>query len=102
MRVARPLLPLILDFYTVLTGSTKVATPWFPALEAAVKEVIGKLPSGSGTFASNIRESQLLKNYGGSYDSNATITRRMLYLLEGEYLINEAEFLRVRSQIIER
>ena len=92
-----------LDFYTVLTGGSKASKPpWLPELEATVKSVVGKLPSREGAFATNIPTTQLLKNYGGSKDSNDTITRRMLYLLEGEHLTNEQEFLRIRRGIIER
>ena len=92
-----------LDFYTVLSGVSKGSEPpWFRNLEAVVQEVIGKLPSREGAFAANIPTTQLLKNYGGRDDSNHTITRRMLYLLEGEYLTNEEEFKRIRRGIIER
>ncbi|MGZ8287063.1 MAG: nucleotidyltransferase domain-containing protein [Allosphingosinicella sp.] len=92
-----------LDFYTILSGPSKdTEPPWFSNLEGAVKEIVGKLPSRGGAFAANIQRANLLRDYGGSRDSNATITRRMLYLLEGEYLVNEEEFRSIRRQIIER
>jgi len=92
-----------LDFYTVLSSASKEQEPpWIDKLEQCVMNVIGKLPSREGAFAANIPTTQLLKNYGGSYDSNKTITRRMLYLLEGEYLTNESGFRRVRREIISR
>lgn len=90
-----------LDFYTVLEGSAG-APSWYPALESAVQNIVGKLPATEGAFAENIPKGELLKNYGGSDDSNDTITRRMLYLLEGEYLVNEEEFVNIRKKIIER
>lgn len=92
-----------LDFYSVLMGaSSEAEPPWFAGVEKAVLAVVGKLPSRDGVFAAHLQESQLLKSYGGKRDSNARITRRMLYLLEGEYLTNEAEFKRLRRRIIER
>jgi hypothetical protein len=64
--------------------------------------VVGKLPSLDGAFAKNIPEHELLENYGGSRDSNETITRRMLYLLEGDYLTEESKFYDIRERIITR
>lgn len=68
----------------------------------AIKNSIGIMPADQGAFATNIDRADLLNNYGGSLDSNLTITRRMLYILEGEYLTCEDEFRRLRREIIER
>jgi predicted nucleotidyltransferase len=93
-----------MDYYTVLNEGSDAskATEWSAALAAEVERSIGKLPSAEGAFAANITRSQLLKNYGGSRDSNESITRRMLYLLEGEYLTEESLFHDIRREIIER
>jgi predicted nucleotidyltransferase len=92
-----------LDFFAVTRGSSKeAAPPWFGALEASVIRLIGKLPSRDGAFSKVVSRSALLRHYGGSKDTNRSITRRMLYLLEGEYLTNEAEFLKIRREIVER
>jgi len=44
----------------------------------------------------------MLLNIGGDYDSNQKITRRMLILLEGEWLFNAEGLKRIRRQILER
>lgn len=92
-----------LDFYSVTSSTAKGDKPkWFSQLEKAVTEVIGKLPSRDGAFSEIIKTNQLLKDYGGSNDTNKSITRRMLYLLEGEYLTEENTFRELRRNIIER
>jgi hypothetical protein len=44
----------------------------------------------------------MLRNIGGEGDDNQKITRRMLFLLEGEWLFNEKGLRSVRRQILER
>ena len=82
-------------------GSAKDAPPWFASVENAVLDLVGKLPSRGGAFSKLVSRKALLRNYGGSKDTNKSITRRMLYLLEGEFLTNESEFLSIRNDIIE-
>lgn len=92
-----------LDFYSVTADeNAESSASWQGELNALVSREVGKLPSAQGAFATNIQKRELLQNYGGSHDSNETITRRMLYLLEGDYLTNEEEFKLIRRQIIER
>jgi predicted nucleotidyltransferase len=71
-------------------------------ISEVVKKHIGKLPAKDGPFAEDVSRDDLLRNYGGSDDSNETITRRMLYLLEGEHLNREEEFHKIRKDIITR
>lgn len=91
-----------MDFYSILNDGGAEEPYWASELRSSVQRVIGKLPAQNGAFATNIKKSELLKDYGGSRDSNETITRRMLYLLEGEYLTNPELFVAVRKAIIER
>lgn len=91
-----------MDFYAILPDDSDGEPAWTSGLRSMVARIIGKLPAQDGAFAANIRGSELLENYGGSRDSNVTITRRMLYLLEGEYLTNHESFLDTRRAIIER
>jgi predicted nucleotidyltransferase len=93
-----------MDYYVILDDgcSELVSAAADEATKRAVKRIVGKLPSSEGAFATNIYKKELLENYGGSRDSNETITRRMLYLLEGEYLTQAAEFKKIRSKILEK
>ncbi len=59
-----------------------------------------KSPAYGGVFENPLTVSTLRDNIGGSDDNNETITRRMLFLLEGDWLFNEAGFRKARSEII--
>lgn len=56
-------------------------------------------PAIGGAFAECISEEELIKNIGGPRDENKEITRRVLFLLESEWLFNrrgyEASFRRL-------
>jgi hypothetical protein len=60
-----------------------------------------KMPAHGGVFEDPLAVADLLANIGGDKDTNEYLTRRMLYLLEGEWLQNQVGFERVRSQLIE-
>jgi len=89
-----------LDFFTVSGGDTD-EPPWFPALEGEVVAVGAKLPSREGAFSKVVSASDFLKNYGGNQDTNDSITRRMLYLIEGVYLTEQEKFSELRRKVIE-
>ena len=93
-----------LDYYSIFGDDYSIGQDpgWISSLREAVEATVGKLPADQGAFAANIKSDALLRNYGGSRDSNETITRRMLYLLEGEYLSAPESFVKIRRQIIER
>ena len=77
-----------------------------PALKetiaAKIKEIVPNEPSQDGAFGEEVGRNQLLENIGGEYDSNRSITRRILFLLEGEWLFNENGLRNFRRQILER
>ncbi|HUE79397.1 MAG TPA: hypothetical protein VMN38_07180 [Sphingomicrobium sp.] len=92
-----------LDFFSITSASIKKGAPhWFKKVEATVKQTVGKLPSRDGAFADLVKKEGLLRNFGGTKDTNNSITRRILFLLEGEYLTNEQEFVAVRRKILEK
>jgi predicted nucleotidyltransferase len=91
-----------LDFYVLVDETSDHEPVWFANAKAAIAGVVNKPPAAGGAFDALIKIGDLLANFGGDQDTNQTITRRMLYLLEGEFLTNEAEFKRIRRKIIER
>jgi len=91
-----------LDFFVLLPNHNGSDPEWFPAAQDVIKGIVSKPPALGGAFDAVTRTSALLENFGGDEDVNKTITRRMLYLLEGEYLTNEVEFKRIRQRIIAR
>ena len=61
-----------------------------------------KMPAHGGVFESPLRTTQLTATIGGEDDTNTYITRRMLYLLEGEWVANKDGFNRLRTELVAR
>lgn len=59
-----------------------------------------KMPARGGVFEDPLTVNDLLANIGGDKDTNVFLTRRMLYLLEGEWLHYEEGFESVRERLI--
>ena len=62
----------------------------------------GLEPSEGGVFKNPLKINNFLKTIGGNKDTNELITRRMLFLLEGEWTFNQELFERARTRLIER
>jgi len=69
---------------------------------AALSKQELKLPSEDGVFEGVLPTEQLLGPIGGDDDINQTLTRRMLFLLEGEWIFNQPDFEELRERLIER
>lgn len=88
-----------LDFF-VLVPSMVENPSWMEEAQSEILKVVPKLPSSGGAFATITPMEDLARNIGGDDDSNQNITRRMLFLLEGEHLTNETQFLEIRRTIL--
>lgn len=75
---------------------------WVDDVREAVGAIVPIEPATGGAFSQFESRNAMLHNIGGSADNNAKITRRMLLLLEGEWLFNREKFKAVRRQILER
>ena len=67
-----------------------------------LKEHGFKPPSSGGVFETPIRVTDLCNIIGGMSDENILITRRMLLLLEGNWIHNEAGLNEAREELIRR
>ena len=67
-----------------------------------IRAIVPNSPADNGAFANVVNKTELLQHIGGEDDSNSNITRRMLFLLEGEWLSNEYGFRQFRRSILER
>ncbi|MNF35658.1 deoxyguanosinetriphosphate triphosphohydrolase-like protein [compost metagenome] len=93
-----------LDYFILLDGCTAagIATE-----KAQIKQVIARYiarePSDSGLFGGEATQdfTQLVEHIGGSQDSNPSLTRRMLLLLEGRSLYGDARFASLRRQLMQ-
>ena len=59
-----------------------------------------KMPADGGVFEAPLSVSFLSQTIGGMEDKNEFITRRMLLLLEGEWLYNESGFNDARTRLL--
>ena len=89
------------DFFFLTTGS---GAPSADEEQAEFRELLEtelnlKLPARGGMFA-KILPAGKLREIGGQTDDNKTLTRRMLLLLEGEWVFNESGFHDVRRRLL--
>lgn len=89
-------------FFLVTEGEASSATEeqavFREILEADLKM---KLPARAGVFENPLSVEEIC-NIGGQSDDNKTLTRRMLLLLEGEWLFNESAFHDVRNRLLKK
>jgi predicted nucleotidyltransferase len=71
-------------------------------INGAAKKAKVKLPSDRGVFGQKFDGSTLISNIGGDDDGNRSITRRVLYLLEGHAITNQKLFNSHRDQLVNR
>lgn len=75
---------------------------WMENVKATINQLVPIEPSAEGAFAKAEDREAMLRNIGGENDSNQKITRRMLFLLEGEWLFNQEGLRRVQREILQR
>lgn len=61
-----------------------------------------KMSAPGGVFSSPLTVSMLTQSIGGMDDTNEYITRRMLLLLEGEWMHNSTQFERARTRLLDQ
>src|SRR6266851_2875040 len=93
-----------IDFYVIT--QQYIAEAGVPGLVEPIRDAISEIvpiePGETGAFAKHENRDGMLLNIGGDKDDNQKITRRMLLLLEGEWLANDGGFRGMRRQILER
>lgn len=72
------------------------------ALRGKLESAGFKMPAPGGVFSSPLTVSMLTQSIGGMDDTNEYITRRMLLLLEGEWINNATQFERARTRLLEQ
>jgi len=89
------------DLFVLYRKDTAVEAQRMQAiLREQMKEAGFKMPADDGVFASPLSVSALSQTIGGMDDTNESITRRMLLLLEGEWLYNEAGFNEAKTRLL--
>lgn len=67
---------------------------------ARIRDVGIKMPANGGVFDEPLQADELCETIGGDNDTNTFITRRMLFLLEGEWIYNQTAFEKLRNDLI--
>ena len=88
--------------YFMISDSAGRAPALIESVRSEIERIVPNIPSKDGAFAVEVDRGEILDNIGGDNDSNQNITRRILFLLEGEWLFNEQGFGRFRREILER
>src|ERR1700733_6157853 len=96
-----------LDYFSVLPGDRPEPDPpdpqWLKPLDQAIVAIVPKSAAKDGAFNKAVEYSNdMLHNIGGSNDTNEKITRRVLLLLEGDWLYQPEKFFGLRRAILER
>ncbi|MDA7949254.1 MAG: nucleotidyltransferase domain-containing protein [Hyphomicrobiaceae bacterium] len=76
--------------------------PWIKPLAERISSIVPNDPAEGGAFKQIESLNEMILNIGGEKDNNPKITRRILFLLEGEYLTNKDGLSRARRMILER
>jgi hypothetical protein len=92
-----------IDFFVITQQPLSAQEPaWIQAVRDAINKIVPIEPAEGGAFSQVESCGAMLLNIGGNVDTNQKITRRMLILLEGEWLFDEHGLKAVRRQILER
>lgn len=92
-----------LDYFILTKSNLKENDlSWVDATHSCIKNIVPNQPAENGAFANAVSREEILTNIGGNDDSNKNITRRMLLLLEGEWLFQSEELKTLRKEILEK
>jgi predicted nucleotidyltransferase len=91
-----------IDLFYLISGNGELEAAKRQNLERKIRDAGFKLPAVGGVFSDVLRTDELLTNIGGLDDSNASLTRRLLLLLEGEWLFNQDLYLKTRRDLLSR
>lgn len=95
-----------LDYFVVMpegdTGKPKTDSARASFIEETISKAVSKPPATGGAFANCHTCEEILANIGGDSDGNKNLTRRILLLLEGDWLAGESAFKGLRRAILEK
>jgi hypothetical protein len=78
------------------------AASWIKEAKDLIATIVPVEPAEGGAFANVETPESMLQNIGGENDTNLKITRRMLFLLEGEWMFNAEGLRKLRRSMLER
>ncbi|MEW8627052.1 MAG: nucleotidyltransferase domain-containing protein [Candidatus Thiodiazotropha sp.] len=89
-----------LDFFVIVDNDSRVSDDTIKFISKPIRDLGLKMPSSDGAFNEIEKASDMIENIGGSDDPTLKLTRRMLFLFEGEWLYNEELYNKLFEQMI--
>lgn len=87
--------------YVMVPDDTEMDPDLSERVSSEIRSIVPNSPSEGGAFGELVNRGKILANIGGDDDSNKNITRRILLLLEGEWLFNKEGLQGFRREILE-
>lgn len=87
--------------YVMVSDDTETAPDLNERVRFEIRSIVPNSPSEDGAFGKPVSRGEILAKIGGDDDSNKNITRRILLLLEGEWLFNKEGLRSFRRDILE-
>jgi len=87
--------------YVIVFDNTETAPDLRERVRSEICSIVPNGPSEDGAFGKPFSRNEILANIGGNVDSNKNITRRILLLLEGEWLFNKDGLRGFRREILD-
>lgn len=85
-----------------ISQSPSPEAEWQKNVEETLLKIVSKGPAEDGAFMKNENSEEMLRHIGGHDDTNQKLTRRILFLLEGEWLFNADGLKTIRRKVLER
>lgn len=90
-----------IDFFVVSNLGTD-QPEWYQSAVDAIHSIVPNDPAKGGAFGGVELRKSLIQNIGGQKDTNDNLTRRMLILLEGDWLAGCGSTGSIRRDILDR
>lgn len=92
-----------LDLFIIYSGHKKYIKSELSLVHGLIQKNIQNQVGSTGTFGADVvvRLNKLTTNIGGTKDNNPSMTRRMLFLLEGTWLYGEGRFYHYQGQVLD-
>ena len=91
-----------LDFFVVSNGNNVTYSDLSERIIKLLIELDIKPPSGGGAFGGHVNSSEMLINVGGNEDGTEELTRRLLFLMESDWLVGKEFYTNVFHQLIDK
>src|SRR5687767_14595561 len=87
-----------LDYFLICdSASTNTSKDDLPLIKERIQKFVKKEFAADGVFGHSENIEEMIQNIGGNDDTNEKITRRILFLLEGDWLYDENRFASYRD-----